>query len=90
MIDDPNFIDDFLLTYRAFIPDPSIITNKLLESFHKTANSMSAVHIARVIVSWVNNHYNDFESNPKLSEFLEKFDDYLQYHPTEVNISLRR
>jgi hypothetical protein len=37
-----------------------------------------------VILSWVNNHYNDFESNTKLSEFLEKFDDYLQHHETEV------
>jgi Rap guanine nucleotide exchange factor 2 len=84
LIDDPNFVEDFLLTYRAFIPDPLIITNKLLEYFHKNINSLSSEHIARVILSWVNNHYNDFESNSKLNEFLEKFDDYLQHHDTEV------
>jgi hypothetical protein len=82
LIDDPNFVEDFLLTYRTFISDPLLITNKLLDAFHKHINSE---HIARVILSWVNNHYNDFESNTKLNEFLEKFDENLQHHPTEVN-----
>jgi Rap guanine nucleotide exchange factor 2 len=85
LIDDPNFVEDFLLTYRTFLSDPLIITNKLLDSFHKNINSNSSEHIARVILSWVNNHYNDFESNNKLNEFLEKFDEYLQHHSTEVN-----
>ena len=85
LIDDPNFVEDFLLTYRTFISDPTIITNKLFDYFHKHINSSSSEHIARVILSWVNNHYNDFESNNKLNEFLEKFDEYLQHHPTEVS-----
>ena len=45
---------------------------------------MSCEHIARVVLSWVNNHYNDFETNIKLYEFLELFDDRLQNHETEV------
>ncbi len=45
---------------------------------------MSCEHIARVVLSWVNNHYNDFESNIKLYEFLEIFDERLQNHETEV------
>ena len=81
LIDDPNYIEDFLLTYRTFISDPLIITTKLFENIH----SNSYEHIARVILLWVNNHYNDFESNSKLNEFLEQFDDYLQHHEIEVN-----
>jgi len=84
LIDDPNFIEDFLLTYRTFINDPLIITNKLFDYLNKNINSTSCEHIARIILSWVNNHYNDFESNTKLNEFLEKFDEYLQNHETEV------
>ncbi|CAF4213895.1 unnamed protein product [Rotaria sp. Silwood2] len=86
LIDDPYFVEDFLLTYRMFIDDPLIITKKLLESFDKTNNSTSREHIARIVLSWVNNHFNDFESNMKLYEFIEKFDDYLQY---DVNDYMR-
>ncbi|CAF0850292.1 unnamed protein product [Rotaria sp. Silwood1] len=89
LIDDPNFVEDFLLTYRTFINDPIIITNKLLENFHNTNNSTSPEHIARIVLSWVNNHYNDFESNTKLYEFLEKFHDCLQHHVHEYMISWR-
>ncbi|CAF1173023.1 unnamed protein product [Rotaria sordida] len=89
LIDDPNFIEDFLLTYRTFINDPITITNKLLENFHNTNNSTSSEHIARIVLSWVNNHFNDFESNSKLYEFLEKFDDFLQHHAHEYMISWR-
>lgn len=80
LIDDPNFVDDFLLTYRAYISDPVIITNKILETFTKTSDNDLCEHLARVILSWINNHYHDFESNAQLNEFLEKFDDYLQHH----------
>ncbi len=84
LIDDPNYVQDFLLTYRTFIDDPVKITNKLLEFFDENIHSMSCEHIARVVLSWVNNHYNDFETNTKLYEFLEIFDDRLQNHETEV------
>ena len=84
LIDDPNYVQDFLLTYRTFIDDPMIITKKLLEYFDQNINSMSCEHIARVVLSWVNNHYNDFETNANLYEFLESFDERLQNHQTEV------
>ncbi|CAF1161556.1 unnamed protein product [Adineta steineri] len=83
LIDDPNYVEDFLLTYRTFIHDPITITNKLLEYFNKNLNSTLSEHIARVILSWINNHYNDFESNSKLNDFLEKFDDLLQHYDGE-------
>jgi glutamyl/glutaminyl-tRNA synthetase len=84
LTDDPNYVQDFLLTYRTFIDDPMKITKKLLEYFDENIHSMSCEHIARVVLSWVNNHYNDFETNAKLYEFLESFDDRLQNHQTEV------
>ncbi|CAF4888785.1 unnamed protein product, partial [Rotaria sp. Silwood1] len=83
LINDPNYVQDFLLTYRTFIDNPTIVTNKLLEYFDQYKNSITCEHIARVVLSWVNNHYNDFETNPKLYEFLEIFDDRLQNHELE-------
>lgn len=86
LVDDGNYVQDFLLTYRAFLDNPVQITEKLLQYFDDNINSMSCEHIARVVLSWVNNHYNDFETNTKLYEFLETFDDRLQNHETEVKI----
>ncbi|UJR30940.1 hypothetical protein I4U23_018452 [Adineta vaga] len=83
LIDDPYFVQDFLLTYRTFIDDPMIIADKLLNHFDVNGGLSSCEHVARVVLSWVNNHYNDFESNTKLYEFLEVFDDRLQHHENE-------
>lgn len=87
LLDDPNFVEDFLLTYRTFITDPLILVKKLMDTFHANIDSSLSEHIARVILSWVNNHYNDFESNPKLHEFLETFDEFLQNHSAEVGLN---
>lgn len=84
LIDDPYFVQDFLLTYRTFIDEPMIIADKLLNHFDENSSLSSCEHIARVVLSWVNNHYNDFETHTKLYEFLEIFDDRLQHHETEV------
>ncbi|CAF0898116.1 unnamed protein product [Didymodactylos carnosus] len=86
-IDDPNYVDDFFLTYRTFISDPTQITQKLLEWFESPQHSEK---VARVVLSWVNNHFNDFESDPRLSEFLEIFDERLQHYETEYMRSWRQ
>ncbi|CAF0888167.1 unnamed protein product [Rotaria sordida] len=83
LINDPNYVQDFLLTYRTFLDSPIIVTNKLLKYFDQYKNSIICEHIARVVLSWVNNHYNDFETNIKLYEFLEIFDDRLENHEIE-------
>jgi len=31
---DPTYIEDFLLTYRTFLPSPMVVGKKLLEWFH--------------------------------------------------------
>ena len=89
-MDDPYYVQDFLLTYRTFLDDPTIISKNLLDCFEKPTEGISSEHIARVLLSWVNNHYNDFETNTKLYEFLERFDDCLQNHEDEVNRVLAR
>ena len=63
---------------------------KLLDCFDHPTQSISCEHIARVLLTWVNNHYNDFEVNAKLYEFLEIFDDRLQNHEEEVSCPSRR
>ena len=63
---------------------------KLLECFDHPTPLTSCEHIARVLLTWVNNHYNDFEVNARLYEFLEIFDDRLQNHEEEVRSPQRR
>lgn len=72
------------MTYRIFLSDPSLITEKLLQRFENPISSKSCEHVAQVLLTWVNYHYNDFETNSKLYEFLELFDDRLQNHEDQV------
>ena len=60
-----------------------------MEIVTKSQDSNLCEHIAKVILLWVNNHYNEFESNHKLYDFLEKLDDSLQNRETEVNREIR-
>lgn len=83
--DDKNYVSDFLLTYRTFLSDPTIVTSKLLEKFQQ---GNCCEHIARVVLTWVNNHFNDFEMNAQLYEFLTIFDEQLMNHEDEVSILL--
>ena len=34
--------------------------------------------VTRVILLWVNNHFTDFETDPKMMEFLERFEAELE------------
>ena len=74
---DPTYIDDFLLTYRTFIESPVIISDKLLAWFLN--NSLEIKHkVYRIVLLWIQNHFNDFETNRELYEFLEEFQSILQ------------
>ncbi|XP_058270883.1 rap guanine nucleotide exchange factor 6 isoform X3 [Hemibagrus wyckioides] len=68
---DPTYIEDFLLTYRTFISTPMDVGNKLLEWF-RVDNLRDTV--TRIVLLWVNNHFNDFEGNPSMTQFLEDFE----------------
>ena len=73
-----SYIEDFLLTYRSFIKDPTFVSEKLDKWFYDQSPTCMRDRIIRVVFSWVANHYIDFEANSSLSFFLENFYDKLQ------------
>nr|XP_056710261.1 rap guanine nucleotide exchange factor 6 isoform X4 [Euleptes europaea] len=72
---DPTYIEDFLLTYRTFLSSPLEVGDKLLEWFQ--ADSLRD-KVTRVVLLWVNNHFNDFEGDPAMTRFLEEFEKNLE------------
>uniref|UniRef100_A0AAY4ED83 Rap guanine nucleotide exchange factor (GEF) 6 n=1 Tax=Denticeps clupeoides TaxID=299321 RepID=A0AAY4ED83_9TELE len=72
---DPTYIEDFLLTYRTFLSNPMEVGRKLLEWFN--ADSLRDA-VTRIVLLWVNNHFNDFEGDPEMTQFLEDFEKHLE------------
>ena len=72
---DPTYIEDFLLTHRTFVDESVEVANQLLEWF---ADTLLRDKVTRVILLWVNNHFTDFETDPKMMEFLERFEAELE------------
>lgn len=72
---DPTYVEDFLLTHRTFIPSPLDVANQLLEWFE---DPEVRDRVTRVVLLWVNNHFTDFETDPSMIEFLEKFEQCLE------------
>uniref|UniRef100_A0A8C8SCW6 Rap guanine nucleotide exchange factor 6 n=1 Tax=Pelusios castaneus TaxID=367368 RepID=A0A8C8SCW6_9SAUR len=79
---DPTYIEDFLLTYRTFLSSPLEVGNKLLDWFR--VDSLRD-KVTRVVLLWVNNHFNDFEGDPAMTRFLEEFEKHLENAIMEVN-----
>uniref|UniRef100_A0A7N5K6J2 Rap guanine nucleotide exchange factor 2 n=1 Tax=Ailuropoda melanoleuca TaxID=9646 RepID=A0A7N5K6J2_AILME len=79
---DPTFIEDFLLTYRTFLSSPMEVGKKLLEWFNDPSLRDK---VTRVVLLWVNNHFNDFEGDPAMTRFLEEFENNLEREILEVN-----
>uniref|UniRef100_A0A8C2EY75 Rap guanine nucleotide exchange factor (GEF) 6 n=1 Tax=Cyprinus carpio TaxID=7962 RepID=A0A8C2EY75_CYPCA len=71
---DPTYIEDFLLTYRTFLSSPMDVGKKLLEWFK--VDSLRDT-VTRIVLLWVNNHFNDFEGDPVMTQFLEDFEKLL-------------
>lgn len=68
---DDNFVQDFLLMYRVFIFDPTEIMCKVMSWFD---DGRYRERVARIVLIWVNNHFNDFESNKEMLKLLEQFE----------------
>ncbi|XP_055980203.1 rap guanine nucleotide exchange factor 6 isoform X3 [Sorex fumeus] len=81
---DPTYIEDFLLTYRTFLQSPLDVGIKLLEWFK--VDSLRD-KVTRIVLLWVNNHFNDFEGDPAMTRFLEEFEKNLE--DTKMNGHLR-
>ncbi|KAF3841139.1 hypothetical protein F7725_007001 [Dissostichus mawsoni] len=80
---DPTYIEDFLLTYRTFISNPMEVGRKLLEWFYMD-NLRDTV--TRIVLLWVNNHFNDFEGDPAMTRFLEDFERHLETAAAEYSM----
>ncbi|KAJ8266884.1 hypothetical protein GJAV_G00135780 [Gymnothorax javanicus] len=72
---DPTYIEDFLMTYRTFLNSPMEVGRKLLEWFQMDSLRDK---VTRVVLLWVNNHFNDFEGDPAMTRFLEDFEKLLE------------
>uniref|UniRef100_A0A914XL56 RPGF2 n=1 Tax=Plectus sambesii TaxID=2011161 RepID=A0A914XL56_9BILA len=72
---DPHYVDDLLLMYRAFIQDPVMIFEKLAHWFGEQSLKDK---VARIVLLWVNNHFNDFETNVDMMKLLERFEQALE------------
>uniref|UniRef100_A0A671M6K5 Rap guanine nucleotide exchange factor 2-like n=1 Tax=Sinocyclocheilus anshuiensis TaxID=1608454 RepID=A0A671M6K5_9TELE len=72
---DPTYIEDFLLTYRTFLPSPMILGQRLLDWFNDPSLRDK---VTRVVLLWVNNHFSDFEGDPDMTGFLEEFQSNLE------------
>ncbi|XP_074528625.1 rap guanine nucleotide exchange factor 6 isoform X2 [Halichoeres trimaculatus] len=72
---DPTYIEDFLLTYRTFLSNPMDVGKKLLEWFQQDSRRDT---VTRIVLLWVNNHFNDFEGDPAMTHFLEDFERHLE------------
>ncbi|KHJ45107.1 Transcription factor tfb2, partial [Trichuris suis] len=72
---DSHYVEDMLLMYRTFIDDAAVMLEKILSWF---ADGAFKEKVARLVLLWVNNHFNDFESSPKMMSLLEKFEGSLE------------
>ncbi|XP_072231290.1 rap guanine nucleotide exchange factor 6-like isoform X3 [Leuresthes tenuis] len=72
---DPTYIEDFLLTYRTFLSNPMEVGKKLLEWFKVDCLRDT---VTRIVLLWVNNHFNDFEGDQAMTRFLEDFEKHLE------------
>uniref|UniRef100_A0AC34FF08 Rap guanine nucleotide exchange factor 2 n=1 Tax=Panagrolaimus sp. ES5 TaxID=591445 RepID=A0AC34FF08_9BILA len=68
---DAHFVEDFLLMYRVFIKNPIEVMDKHLQWFN---DGTLRDKVARILLLWVNNHFNDFESHKDMSNALESFE----------------
>lgn len=80
---DPTYIEDFLLTHRTFIPNSLTVANQLLSWFNESSVRDS---VTRVVITWVNNHFTDFEMDPSMMDFLEKFEMHLEREKMEMQL----
>ncbi|KAM6970037.1 rap guanine nucleotide exchange factor 6 [Aplochiton taeniatus] len=82
---DPTYIEDFLLAYRTFLSSPMEVGRKLLEWFK--VDSLRDT-VTRIVLLWVNNHFNDFEGDPAMTRFLEEFEKLLEMEKMKGHLRL--
>jgi Rap guanine nucleotide exchange factor 2 len=72
---DPTYVEDYLLTHRIFVPTSLEVAERLLEWCQGGQKTFDRV--TRVLLLWVHNHFTDFEMDPEMMLFLERFESAL-------------
>uniref|UniRef100_A0A914CBY5 Rap guanine nucleotide exchange factor n=1 Tax=Acrobeloides nanus TaxID=290746 RepID=A0A914CBY5_9BILA len=72
---DAHYVEDFLLMYRVFIFEPSTIFQRLIDWFN---DPNLRDRVARIVLLWLNNHFNDFECSKEMLKLLENFENILE------------
>ncbi|XP_037084302.1 LOW QUALITY PROTEIN: rap guanine nucleotide exchange factor 2-like [Pollicipes pollicipes] len=68
---DPYYVEDFLLIRRIFLPQASALSGQLMQWFR---DPEYRDRVTRVVLQWVNSHFIDFETDPAMMDFLERFE----------------
>ncbi|CEF59374.1 Dizzy [Strongyloides ratti] len=84
-ISDEHYTEDYLLMYRVFLSDPTEIFLKLKQWFDEPTFKEK---IPRIVLLWVNSHFNDFESNCKMIKLLEEFGNSLEKENLHSQLAL--
>ncbi|XP_048580801.1 rap guanine nucleotide exchange factor 6 isoform X2 [Nematostella vectensis] len=82
---DPTFVEDFLLTFKTFFDQPTKICGKLLNWF---LEDDLRDKVTRVMLLWVNNHYNDFEGDHVMEDYLQAFESALEVQKMSGQLDL--
>ena len=73
---DPTYVEDYLLTHRIFVQSSLEVAEKLLEWC--SGGQKIFDRVTRVLLLWVHNHFTDFEMDPEMMLFLERFEAALE------------
>ncbi|KAF0038452.1 hypothetical protein F2P81_008936 [Scophthalmus maximus] len=62
------------------VEEPSVVDPTYIEDFLLTYRTFlsSPMEVTRIVLLWVNNHFNDFEGDPAMTRFLEVFEKHLE------------
>lgn len=59
-------------------PHNTCTTSEPLTCILTRADHVMSLQVTRVVLLWVNNHFNDFEGDPAMTHFLEEFENNLE------------
>ncbi|KAF0289315.1 Rap guanine nucleotide exchange factor 2 [Amphibalanus amphitrite] len=82
---DPYYVEDFLLIRRIFLPEATTLSNQLMEWFR---DPEYRDRVTRVVLQWVNSHFIDFETDPAMMDFLERFEACLESNKMHGQLGL--
>ena len=76
------------LALFCFLPEPIITEGTVCCMRILAKNLFPPFQVTRVVLLWVNNHFNDFETNADMCEFLEHFEQLLEREVSHVRSSV--